>query len=150
MEQDPKKREQDADRYADMLDLPHPTSPRHPRMPIIDRAAQFAPFSALTGYDDAIEETARLTDSMLDMTEDRRELLDRKHQILLASVERHPQVEVTYFCPDDRKKGGSYQTVRGMLLRIDELERVMHLSGGQRIPLDAVCNLESEILRDIF
>ena len=150
MEQDPKNREQDDGRYADMLDLPHPTSPRHPRMPRIDRAAQFAPFSALTGYDDAIEETARLTDSMLDMTEDRRELLDRKHQILLASVERHPQVEVTYFRPDDRKKGGSYQTVRGSLLRIDELERIMHLSGGHRIPLDAVCNLESEILRDVF
>jgi hypothetical protein len=138
------------DRYADMLDLLHPTSARHPRMPIIDRAAQFAPFAALTGYDDAIEETARLTDSMLDMTEDRRELLDRRYQLLLASVERHPQVEVTFFLPDARKEGGSYQTVRGQLMRIDEAERIMHLQNGHRIALDAICNLDSEIFRGLL
>ena len=136
--------------YADMLDLPHPTSSRHPRMPIIDRAAQFAPFAALTGYDDAIEETARLTDEMLRMTEDQREQLDRRQQLLLASIDRMPKVEVTYFLPDARKTGGSYRTVRGTLERIDEIKRILHLSGGHRIPLDAVCNLESEIFRDIF
>ncbi len=136
--------------YADMLDLPHPTSSRHPRMPIIDRAAQFAPFAALTGYDDAIEETARLTDEMLRMTEDQREQLDRRQQLLLASIDRMPKVEVTYFLPDARKTGGSYRTVRGTLERIDEIERILYLSGGHRIPLDAVCNLESEIFRDIF
>jgi hypothetical protein len=119
-------------------------------MPIIDRAAQFAPFAALTGYDDAIEETARLTDSMLDMTEDRRELLDRRYQLLLASVERHPQVEVTFFLPDARKEGGSYQTVRGQLMRIDEAERIMHLQNGHRIALDAICSLDSEIFRGLL
>ena len=138
------------DRYIDMLDLLHPTSPHHPRMPIIDRAAQFAPFAALTGYDDAIEETARLTDQMRNMTEDQREQLDRRYQLLLASVERHPQVEVTYFLPDARKSGGSYQTVRGQLLRIDETERVMHLGNGHRIALDAVCNLDSELFRGLL
>ena len=136
--------------YDDLLDLKHPTSPRHPRMPILDRAAQFAPFSTLTGYDDAIEETARLTDSMSEMTEDHRDQLDRRYQLLLASVERHPQVEITYFLPDARKSGGSYRTVRGTLLRIDEAERMMHLSGGHRISLDAVQGIESELLRDLI
>ena len=145
-----KESQNETNRYSDLLDLPHPTSPRHPRMPILDRAAQFAPFSALTGYDDAIEETARLTDSMLEMTEDRREQLDRQYQILLVSVERHPQVEVTYFLPDTRKDGGAYRTVRGRLLRIDEVERIMQLENGQRIPLDAVCNLDSELFRGVF
>lgn len=136
--------------YDDLIDLAHPTSPRHPRMPILDRAAQFAPFSALTGYDDAIEETARLTDSMSEMTEDHRDQLDRRYQLLLASVERHPQVEITYFLPDARKSGGSYQTVRGNLLRIDEAERIMQLSGGHRISLDAIHRIESEILRELI
>lgn len=144
------KQQGEGDRYADMLDLPHPTSPRHPRMPIIDRAAQFAPFSALTGYDDAIDETARLTDTMREMTEDRREQLDRRQQLLLASIDRMPKVEVTYFLPDARKAGGSYRTVRGTLERIDEIARILYLSGGHRIPLDAVCNLDSDIFRDVF
>lgn len=144
------KQQGEGDRYADMLDLPHPTSPRHSRMPLIDRAAQFAPFAALTGYDDAIEETARLTDEMLRMTEDQREMLDRRQQLLLASIARSPMVEVTYFLPDARKAGGSYRTVRGTLERIDEVERILYLSGGHRVPLDAVCNLESDIFRDVF
>ena len=144
-----RKQPNTAGSYDDLLDLPHPTSPRHPRMPILDRAAQFAPFSALTGYDDAIEETARLTDSMTEMTEDHRDQLDRRYQLLLASLERHPQVEITYFLPDARKAGGSYQTVRGALLRIDETERIMYLSGGHRILIDAVHGIESEIFRDL-
>ena len=136
--------------YDDIIHLPHHTSRRRQAMPRIGRAAQFAPFAALSGYDDAVQETARLTDSMLEMTEDRREQLDRRYQILLVSAERHPQVEVTYFLPDTRKDGGAYRTVRGRLLRIDEVERIMHLENGQRIPLDAICNLDSELFRGVF
>ena len=131
--------------YTDLLELPHPTSSRHPRMARCDRAAQFAPFSALTGYDDAIDETARLTDAQSILSEDRREELDRQQQLLLAHVDRHPIVAVTYFLPDARKAGGSYRIVKGVLSGVDEQERVLVLANGHRIPLDRICELDSEL-----
>jgi len=132
--------------YADLTELPHPTSARHPRMARRDRAAQFAPFSALTGYDDAIDETARLTDVKVELSEEMREELDRRQQLLLAHADRHPSVAVTYFLPDARKSGGSYRIVKGTLLAVDESERVLILENGHRIPIDMICDLDSELL----
>ena len=115
-------------------------------MPRINRAAQFAPFAALTGYEAAVEETARITDAKIELTEDSRAELDRKQQKLTALISQSPTVTVTYFLPDTRKSGGSYQNVTAALYGIDSVERVLRLSDGSRIPLDDILDLQSEIL----
>ena len=120
-------------KYDDIINLPHHTSPRHPRMSMRDRAAQFAPFSALTGYEDVVDETARLTDGKITLTEDAKALLDFKQRILLERIDTRPEITVTYFVKDGKKSGGSYQTVRGRLLRIDSVEKTLVLEGGRRI-----------------
>ena len=120
-------------KYDDIIGMPHHTSPRHPRMSMRDRAAQFAPFSALTGYGDVVDETARLTDGRIVLTEDAKALLDFKQRLLQERIDTKPEITVTYFLKDARKSGGSYQTVRGRLLRIDEVERTLVLEGGRRI-----------------
>ena len=120
-------------KYDDIIGMPHHTSPRHPRMSMRDRAAQFAPFSALTGYGDVVDETARLTDGRIVLTEDAKALLDFKQRLLQERIDTKPEITVTYFVKDARKSGGSYQTVRGRLLRIDEVERTLVLDGGRRI-----------------
>ena len=120
-------------KYDDIIGMPHHTSPRHPRMSMRDRAAQFAPFSALTGYGDVVDETARLTDGRIVLTEDAKALLDFKQRLLQERIDTKPEITVTYFVKDARKSGGSYQTVRGRLLRFDDVERTLVLDGGRRI-----------------
>ena len=120
-------------KYDDIIGMPHHTSPRHPRMSMRDRAAQFAPFSALTGYGDVVDETARLTDGRIVLTEDAKALLDFKQRLLLERIDTRPEITVTYFVKDGKKSGGSYQTVRGRLLRIDSVEKTLVLEGGRRI-----------------
>lgn len=133
--------------YEDILYMPHHVSTKHPPMPASDRAAQFSPFAALTGHDAAIQETGRLTDIQVEQSEELRTLLDRKQQYL-ATLER-PEVTVTYFLPDERKDGGAYVTATGQLKRIDPVERVLILVGGQSIPLDDITDLNSPELIDL-
>ena len=121
--------------YDDIINLPHPTSPRHPRMPMIDRAAQFMPFRALTGYEDAVHETSRLTDERVELTEDEKALLDAKLQRLADRLDSHPQVTLTWFQPDKRKAGGAYVTTTGRLKKIDDFEGVLLLASGERIAI---------------
>lgn len=132
--------------HDDILHLPHPTSAKHPRMPIGDRAAIFSPFAALTGHSAAIAETARLTEQKIQLDEDRRSELDEKQRMLEEVIARQPEVTVTWFRPDDRKDGGSYVTTTGNLKRTDGVERVMVMTDGTRIPLDDIIELESEWL----
>lgn len=132
------------DPYEDIIHLPHPVSKTRPQMPISDRAAQFSPFAALTGYDAAIRETARLTDKKLVLDEETCALLDRKQQYLCEIIAEKPEITVTYFVPDERKDGGSYVTVTGKLRRIDFCGRLLVLSDGRSIPLDDISGLESE------
>lgn len=127
--------------YDDIIDLPRPKS-KHEPMPISDRAAQFSPFAALTGYGDAIDETARLTDHRIELSEEQRAELDYKQQYL-ATLDA-PTVTVTYFVPDERKTGGAYVTHTGTLKRIDELERMMVFADGARVSLDEVIAIESD------
>lgn len=129
--------------YEDILHLPHPTSKNHPRMSIQERAAQFSPFAALTGHAAAIAETARLTDRKMELDEDTRAELDRRQAILLEQISERPEVTVTWFQPDERKDGGAYVTTTGWLKKIDEIERVLVLTDGTRIPLEDVAGLES-------
>ena len=132
--------------YTDLLRRPHPTSPRHPRMPISDRAAQFASFAALTGYEDAVEESARLTDREAVLTADRREELDAVLRALLPMLHLRPEVRLTYFVADQRKAGGAYHTCVGRLMHIDVGEGILLLEGGARIPLRHLFEIECAAL----
>lgn len=122
-------------RYDDIIDLPHPVSQRHPRMPLADRAAQFSPFAALTGLDAALQETARLTDQRITLDEYEQAELDKTLQALREAAPQHPAVEITYFQPDARKAGGQYVTSVGHVKRIAEYEQQLILTEGTSIPL---------------
>lgn len=121
--------------YEDMLYMPHPTSKIHPRMSMEKRAAQFAPFAALTGHADAVEETARITQERVELTEDRKEQIDR----VLQEVQLQDNVVLVYFLPDVYKEGGSYQTVSGMVEKIKDEK--LYIS-GRRIPVADLFSIE--------
>lgn len=131
--------------YDDIIDLPHHVSPTRPHMALADRAAQFLPFAALTGYGDAIRETGRLTDGKIELGEDAAGGLDGKLRALQERMESHPEVAVTYFLPDARKAGGAYATVTGRVRKLDAYARLLVMEDGTRIPLDEVVELDGEI-----
>lgn len=135
--------------YDDIINLPHHVSSTRPRMSMTDRAAQFSPFAALTGYDAAIMETGRLTDRRIELTEDSRSALDRKQRILLENLFDQPEVSVTYFVPDERKSGGTYVTVTGKVKKIDNYQRLLILNNGTAILLDEIIALESSLFHDL-
>ncbi len=135
--------------YDDIINLPHYVSPTRPRMSMIDRAAQFSPFAALTGYDAAIRETGRLTDQRIELSEDSRAALDRKQQLLVECLADHPEVSVIYFIPDERKSGGAYVTVTGIVKKVDDYQRLLLLTDGTKIPLDDILDLESELFHGL-
>lgn len=132
--------------YDDIIRLPHPTSAKHPRMPLADRAAQFSPFAALSGHSAALAETARLTDRQIELSDDDKAVLDQKQRILLEHIKEHPEISVTWFRPDEKKDGGQYITTTGRLKRIDEFNQVLLLAGDIKIPLIYVVDLSSETL----
>ena len=134
--------------YDDILHLPHPTSKRHPRMPIADRAAQFSPFAALTGHKAAIEETARVTDRRIELDEDAKEQLDQTLQLLMERIDEQPEITVTWFSPDKKKAGGQYHTATGKLKRIDTQESRLILTDGTQIPLEDLLEIRSESFQD--
>ena len=131
--------------YDDIINLPHPTSQRHPRMPIHDRAAIFSPFAALSGHGAAIAETARLTEQRIELDEDTRAELDRKQAVLLEHMDEQPEVTITWFQPDERKDGGAYLTATGRLKKFRLL-----LADGTEIPMKDVVALESGIFQTLI
>ena len=133
--------------YDDIIDLPHPTSAKHPRMPLPDRAAQFSPFAALAGHGAAIAETARLTDRRIELDEDTRAELDRKQRILMEFLAEQPEITITWFRPDGKKEGGRYAATTGRLKRIDETRRVLLLADQTAIPLEDVLAIEGDCFR---
>lgn len=135
--------------YEDIISLPHHVSARHPQMPLSARAAQFSPFAALTGHEDAIRETGRLTEDFREPEEDRRELLDNKIRLLQENLSEHPEVEVTYFQPDSKKTGGAYITVRGRVKKIDVSSCRMVFTDRTDIALDNICSIEGELFGDL-
>ena len=136
--------------YDDIINLPHPTSQRHPRMPIRDRAAIFSPFAALSGHGAAIAETARLTKRRMELDEDTKAELDRRQAVLLAHIGEQPEVTVTWFQPDEKKDGGTYVTTTGRLKKFRELERALLLADGTEIPMEDVVALESGIFQTLL
>ena len=131
-------------KYDDILHLPHHVSPTRPRMTMAERAAQFSPFAALTGHDEAIRETGRVTVGKIELGEDEKAELDQKQRLLLAALERgeQPPVTVTYFQPDQRKEGGEYRTAAGAVKKIDEATGRLYLTDGTSIPFDALWKIE--------
>ena len=135
--------------YDDILHLPHHVSPKRKKMSMIDRGAQFSPFAALTGYEAVIQETGRLTGEKVELTEDYRARLDQKQQLLSAALDRHPEVKVTWFVPDERKAGGEYVTAVGNVKKMDLFHRRMVMMDGRMIELDQIMDLEGEIFQPL-
>ncbi len=131
----------DTHRYDDIIGLPHPMSTRHPPMSNADRAAQFAPFAALTGHDAAIRESARLTQMPTELTEERKAELDGILRDLLA-YPCPPQVTITHFVPDSKKAGGAYVRTTGRIMKLDHTAAALILFDGEHIPLSAVYDVE--------
>ena len=131
--------------YEDMLFLPHPVSTVHPPMTRQNRAAQFAPFAALTGYSDAVRETARRTEARVELDENVKAVLDRKLQLLKESLGKGPEIVVTYFVPDLKKAGGAYVTAKGRIRKLDPYGRRIVLEDGTEIFMERITALESEL-----
>ena len=125
----------DENRYDDIIGMPHPTSKKHPRMSRLNRAAQFAPFAALTGYGDAITEAARLTGDQAELTEAERLALGEKLAMLRDSLDASPIVTITYFQPDARKAGGEYVTLTGAVRRVRNTSGKSPWRTGRSSPL---------------
>lgn len=125
-------------KYDDIINLSHHVSSRHPQMPMMNRAAQFSPFAALTGYDDAVRETARLTNEKIELDEYEKEELDRKIQWIGSHLDEHIPVSITYFQPDDKKAGGAYEEIVDTVRKINVYEHEILLSGGTRIPMEDI------------
>ena len=134
--------------YDDIIHLPHHVSQNHPQMPMLDRAAQFAPFAALTGYAAAIGETARLTAERRELSPQEAEELDRRLAALIDHLQERPEVTVEYFVPDERKAGGAYVTVTGKVRHISVPEKTMVMEDGAVIPLDDVYQITPSVEED--
>ena len=136
-------------KYNEIMGLPHHVSKNRPQMPMSDRAAQFAPFAALTGYDAAIKETGRLTDERIELDVEALSALDMKYQILMEALDEAPEVTITYFQPDERKAGGKYVSAVGAVKKIDDFERRITMRDGTRIPTDDVLSIDGELFSSL-
>ena len=131
--------------YKDIIGLPHPVSRRHPPMARQERAAQFAPFAALTGHGAILQEAARQTENRPALSEDAQTALDTRLRLLAGRLEEHPTVTATYFLPDEKKAGGACVTVSGQVLRLREFPPALCLADGAEIPLFALLALEGPL-----
>ncbi|MEI8201313.1 MAG: hypothetical protein WCG21_14745 [Eubacteriales bacterium] len=135
--------------YGDIINLPHHTSHTRPHMSAYDRAAQFSPFAALTGHDAAITETARLTDTRVELDEYSKADLNQRLYIIQDQMDEKPEISITYFQPDQRKSGGAYITAAGCVKKIDEYEHAVVMQDDTRIPIDQIIAIDGEIFGPI-
>lgn len=141
---------EDAHKYDDIINLPHHVSSTRPRMAVSDRAAQFAPFAALVGHDEVIEETARLTDERALLDESEKSMLNAKLQMILERIDDVPQISITYFVPDTRKSGGAYRTVTGQVKTIDEYEHQVVMTDGTMIDIELIYAIEGALFNSVM
>ena len=127
--------------YDDIINLPHHESKKHPRLSMEQRAAQFAPFAALTGYGDAISETSRLTEDRIELDNEEKRKIDIKLQELKNNISKKPKITITFFLPDIKKSGGEYKTVNGNLKNIDEYNQVLILEDKTKIPIKEIIEI---------
>lgn len=131
----------DQNKYDDIINLKHHVSKVHKQMSLESRAAQFAPFSALTGYEDAIKETARITEERIELNEELKECLNEKIAVIKKQINSKPKVSITYFIPDSKKSGGKYQTIIGNIIKIDNYNKILVLENGIKIPITEIINI---------
>lgn len=129
-------------RYDDIITLPRPVSKAHPPMPRAERAAQFSSFAALTGYEEAVAESARLTETRTELGRDALEALDETLRALCAEAAAQPEIELRFFVPDEKKAGGRYETLRGRFKKLDEYAALLILADGKKIPLGDIAAIE--------
>ena len=131
--------------YDDIIDLPHHVSETHPPMSRADRAAPFSPFAALTGYDAAVRETARVTERRIELDEGVKAELNARLNCILEHLPEHPQVSITYFMPDEKKSGGAYRTVTGAVRKLDSFAKTLTLVDGTVVPMEEMVHVEGNL-----
>ena len=136
--------------YEDIINLPHHVSSTRPRMPMADRAAQFSSFRALSGYGDAVKETARLTGQRIELDESAKAALDEKLRLLAEVIEDRPETAITYFLPDRKKTGGEYVTVSGRVKRADSVQRELVMMNGTRIPVEDILDVTGDLFKAFY
>lgn len=132
-------------KYDDIINLPRHVSPKRSPMSNYDRAAQFSPFAALTGYDAVIAETGRLTDTQAELDEGGKALLDEKLRLIREHLPENPFVTLTVFRPDARKSGGSYEKMTGHVKKLDPVTRCLVLTDGEVVPIDRIYGIECDL-----
>ena len=142
--------ENNEQKYADIFHMPHHVSTKRPQMSQKDRAAQFAPFAALTGHDEAIKETARLTDERIELDEGTLDILNDKLQIILDNLEAEPVVTITFFKADAKKAGGAYIEHSGVIKKIDDFERTVVFTDKVVIPIEDILDIQGAIFSSVF
>ena len=128
--------------YEDIIHLPHHVSPKRPQMSLHNRAAQFAPFAALTGHEEAVKETARLTETKIQLDENEIQLLDQKLQYIREHLEERQAVRITHFVPDLRKSGGRYFEHDGIVKKIKEYDNLIIMENGTEIPITDILQID--------
>ncbi len=128
-------------KYDDIINMSHHISKKHPRMSLENRSAQFAPFAALTGYEDEVEETARITDKRIEITDEIKSKINMKLQIIQEKININPKVTITYFISDNKKEGGSYKTVTSNVLKIDKYNKQIILKDNKEIFISDIINI---------
>lgn len=137
----------DEHKYDDIINLEHHVSKTHKQMSIEERSAQFAPFAALVGYEDEVKETERITERMIEITEDIRSILDEKIHLIQNKIAEQPEVTITYFIADSKKQGGKYQTINGIIKKIDNYEKKLILTSNTEIFIKDIIEISSNIFK---
>jgi len=138
------------DKYSDIINLKHPEPKNHPRMSIDKRAGIFAPFSALTGYDDEVKEVGRLTQDEIEINEDVKERLDQKLNLIIQNIYNKPKVLITYFIKDNKKSGGKYITKEVNIKTIDIIYNKLITTSKEIINIEDIINIEGDIFNESY
>ena len=136
--------------YADIINLPHHELTTRQRMPLINRASSFSPFAALTGYDEAVKETARQTSKRIELDEGTKEILNDKLRIAVEKADEQPVITITFFLSDKKKDGGAYLTIKAVIKRIDEYERLVVFTDKTTLPIDDIYEIDGEIYNNLY
>ena len=131
--------------YEDIVDLPPHISKKHPQPTMLERAARFAPFAAITGYEEMVLEEARITEERIDLDEGTLSILNEKLNVIQEFIDEEPEVKITYFEPDKKKSGGAYIDITGTVKRIDEYECLVIMTDGKKIRIEDIYGLESDL-----
>lgn len=132
-------------KYDDIINMPHHVSKKHPQMSLYARSAQFAPFAALTGYEEAVKETARETENELDIDDELKAILDDKLQLIIEQKDNKPEVSITYFVKDKKKEGGTYITKTGIVKKIDSYNQILSLADNTEIPIKDIIDISGKL-----